>query len=365
MGSPITLFGIEMDPNRAAFTIFGREIHWYGIIIAVAFLVAAFYVTRRAPKVGISGDDVIDALLFAVPVAIIFSRVYYVLFNLQEFSDPSKSIWAIWDGGIAIYGAIIGGVLTVFVFSRLKKKRKVDFPAFMDVLVPGLFIGQCIGRWGNFINREVYGTVTDLPWKMTLEGKSVHPTFLYESLWCLVGFLALHFLFKKRRFNGQITLMYAAWYGLGRAFFEGLREKEYSLYIGSTDIRVSQLLSVLIFVAAMALLAYHLLYKKHDPAVELLAPLPPRVKGKGSGTPVATEDGEPKDADGGEAKVAEAKAADVASEDGDDGEAEAADDGEAEAVFDGEAKAKAKADKPDKAKAADKAEESSGEDKTE
>ena len=279
MDGVIEIFGIQMNPSKVAFTLFGREIHWYGIIIALAFLVAAFYVTRRAPRFGISGDDVIDALLFAVPVAIIFARLYYVLFNLQEFTRPDgEKVWEIWNGGIAIYGALIGGVLTIFVISLVRKKRKLNFLAFMDLAAPGLLIGQCIGRWGNFINREAFGTATSLPWAMSIGGgNGVHPTFLYESLWCLAGFFVLHYLFSKRKFNGQVVLMYAAWYGFGRSFIEGLRSD--ALMLGETGLRVSQVLSVILCLASLVLLAYHLLYKKHNPAEELLPPLPVRVRG--------------------------------------------------------------------------------------
>ncbi|MDR3207113.1 MAG: prolipoprotein diacylglyceryl transferase [Oscillospiraceae bacterium] len=275
--------GISLNPSQAAFSVAGRDIYWYGILIALAFLLAAFYVMKRAPQAGIASDNIIDTLFCAVPSAIIFARLYYVLFNLSEFQvsadnpNPAK-IYEIWKGGIAIYGAIIGGVLAAWIFCRI---RKVRFSAMMDVVSLGLLIGQAIGRWGNFFNREAFGAVTDVPWRMevfvsSINGQvfeqrmAVHPTFLYEFLWCLAGFLLLHFFFKKRRFNGQIALMYVAWYGLGRSFIEGLRAD--SLFVGATNLRVSQLLAVVSCLVALGLLAYHLFFKEHDPS-ELLAPI--------------------------------------------------------------------------------------------
>jgi len=283
MNTPIGFpgLGLELHLSSKAFSMFGHNIQWYGIIIAIAFLLAAAYVMRRAPRVGIKGDDIIDGLLFAVPVSIICARLYYVVFNFARFSpsNPHKEkIYAIWNGGIAIYGALIGAVLVAYIFCRV---RKIKFTAYMDVFAPGLFIGQCLGRWGNFFNQEAFGSETSLPWRMNLyvsemNGRviddfiDVHPTFLYESLWCLAGFLLLHFLFFKRKFNGQIVLIYVAWYGLGRSFIEGLRTD--SLYLGNSDLRVSQLLSVLFCLTALVLLAYNFFMKEHGPD-ELLAPL--------------------------------------------------------------------------------------------
>ncbi|MDR0671186.1 MAG: prolipoprotein diacylglyceryl transferase [Oscillospiraceae bacterium] len=275
--------GLQFDPSPVAFTVFGRGIYWYGIIIAVSFLLAAYYTVRRAPRVGIRQDDFIDALLFAVPVAIVFSRIYYVIFNLREFTyDPTtnpypQKVYEIWKGGIAIYGAIIGAVLTAYIFCRVKKLR---FSAMMDVAALGLLIGQCIGRWGNFINREAHGTQTNLPWRMEVFVRyigdevinsrvTVHPTFLYESLWTLLGFLLLHRVLTRRKFTGQVFLMYVAWYGLGRGLIEGLRTD--SLYLFNTSLRISQVLGFVSCAAAVALLVYNWRFRTHDPAA--LAPL--------------------------------------------------------------------------------------------
>ncbi|MDR0381387.1 MAG: prolipoprotein diacylglyceryl transferase [Oscillospiraceae bacterium] len=275
--------GLQFNPSPVAFTVFGRNIYWYGIIIAVSFLLAAYYTVRRAPRVGIKQDDFIDALLFAVPVAIVFSRLYYVVFNLREFTyDPvtnpyPQKVYEIWKGGIAIYGAVIGAALTAYIFCRVRKLR---FSALMDLASIGLLIGQCIGRWGNFVNREAHGTRTDLPWRMEIfvnrvgdeiinNRVAVHPTFLYESLWTLLGFVLLHKAFAKRKFAGQIFLMYVAWYGLGRGLIEGLRTD--SLYFFETSLRISQVLGFVSCAAAVALLIYNWRFRTHDPAT--LAPL--------------------------------------------------------------------------------------------
>ena len=235
------------------FTLFGRPIYWYGVIIACGFLLAVLYCFRRTEKFGISQDDLLDTLIFAVPLAIIGARAYYVIFygNYTSFRD----MIAIWEGGLAIYGGIIAAVLTVLVVCRVKK---ISPMAMMDNVSSGLLIGQSIGRWGNFANREAYGYETDIFCRMglTTGGHTVyvHPCFLYESLWNAAGFVILHILFKKtkRKFDGQFFLYYIGWYGLGRAMIEGARTD--SLYIGATGIRVSQLLAILCVVAAAVIL---------------------------------------------------------------------------------------------------------------
>jgi phosphatidylglycerol:prolipoprotein diacylglycerol transferase len=194
-------------------------------------------------------------LLWAVPTAIVCARLYYVIFTPDEYFGAGKwiNIVKIWNGGLAIYGGLIGAVIAVVLVCRHKK---IPCGAMLDIGGLGMMIGQAIGRWGNFVNREAFGSVTSVPWKMGLTSASgtvyVHPTFLYESLWNVAGFVLLHFLSKKRKFDGQVFLMYIGWYGLGRYFIEGLRSD--SLYLLSTDIRVSQLLALLMFAAAMIIL---------------------------------------------------------------------------------------------------------------
>ena len=196
--------GLEFHLNRVAFTLFGLPIYWYGVIIALGFLLAVVFCYKMAPRFGIKPDDVIDLLFFAVPLAIIGARLYYIIFYLDLYRNEDGSydfleMVDIRDGGLAIYGGVIAAVLTLIVFCRVKK---INFFAFADVGVFGLLIGQCVGRWGNFMNVEAYGGPTDLPWRMGIDAYvngawqylEVHPTFLYESLWNLLGFLLLLFV---------------------------------------------------------------------------------------------------------------------------------------------------------------------------
>ena len=242
----------SIDPS-ASFTLFGRTFYWYGVIIAVGFILAMLYCARHCRRCGIEPDTLYDFLIWMIPLAIIGARLYYVIFQWSDYRGHPIDALKIWEGGLAIYGGVIAGLLTGIIWCR---KKKIPFGAMADVCAPGLLIGQCIGRWGNFVNGEAHGGPTTLPWGMTIDGQSmVHPTFLYESLWNLAGFVLLHFYSKKRRFKGEIALLYAAWYGAGRAWIEGLRTD--SLYIGS--VRVSQLLAIISCIAAVAVLArqYH------------------------------------------------------------------------------------------------------------
>ncbi len=249
-------------PN--SFTLFGHTFYWYGVIIACGFLLAVAYGYHRCREFGISQDDLTDNLLFAVPLGIIGARVYYVIFfgNYDSFWDMCK----IWEGGLAIYGGVIATVLTVLIVCRVKRISPL---AVLDVTSFGLLIGQSVGRWGNFMNREAYGYETDVFCRMglTLNGETVyvHPTFLYESLWNALGFVLLHIVSKKiqRRFDGEFFLLYLAWYGLGRAWIEGLRSD--SLYLGGTGLRVSQLLACLTCIGAVVLLTALLLSGKCTP----------------------------------------------------------------------------------------------------
>ncbi len=235
-------------PN--SFVLFGHTFYWYGVIIACGFLLAVTYCYRRSAEFGIKQDDLTDVLLFAVPLGIVGARIYYIVF-FGNYTTLAEMV-AIWEGGLAIYGGIIAAVITVFVVCRVKK---ISTLALLDLVAFGFLIGQSVGRWGNFMNREAFGYETDIFCRMglTLNGETiyVHPTFLYESLWNCIGFITLHILSKKRprRFDGQFFLYYIAWYGLGRVWIEGLRTD--SLYIGGSGIRVSQLLAGLTCAAAV------------------------------------------------------------------------------------------------------------------
>ncbi|GHV33589.1 hypothetical protein FACS18949_07940 [Clostridia bacterium] len=245
------------DPNPTAFSVFGHPIQWYGIIIAVGFLLAAAYGVMRSREVGIKGDDIADALFFCVPLALVGARLYYVVFNWQMFADNPIAALYIWQGGVAIYGGIIFALITAVIVA---KHKKINAFALLDIAVIGLCIGQCIGRWGNFINREVYGTVTDLPWRMEIfsweagDRIAVHPTFFYESLWTLAGFILLHNLLARRKYDGQVALCYVLWYGLGRGLLEFIRVD--NLMFFGTGLQASQLVAFGSAAIAAVLLLY-------------------------------------------------------------------------------------------------------------
>ncbi len=256
------LFGDwEFNPNPIAIDV-GNGIYWYGIILAAAMLCGLLLAMKQAKRFGLEEDHIMDLVLWGVPSCIIGSRIYYVLFYLDLYRDDSGALdWgrmiAIWDGGLAIYGTVIAGVIVAFLYARHKKLK---LGALTDAAVAGLLLGQAIGRWANFINREAFGGETDLPWRMEiwLEGMGptgVHPTFLYESLWSLLGVLMIVFVVTKgRRFDGENTCFYLIWYGLGRAWIEGLRTDSlylFDLTLMGQPIRVSQLLSVVLVLAGV------------------------------------------------------------------------------------------------------------------
>ena len=255
--------GIEVDPSRTL-SLGPLTIHYYGLIIACGLMLAVMYCCKRSGEFGLKEDDILDGVLWVTPVAIICARIYYCAFTWELYADNPISVLYIWEGGIAIYGSVIGAILGVIVFCKVKKLR---ITAVLDLVSLGFLIGQFIGRWGNFMNREAFGAETDSFLRMGLMKASTgeityyHPTFLYESLWNFVGFVILHFLSKKRKYDGQVALGYLVWYGLGRAFIEGLRTD--SLYIG--PFRVSQLLAAGSCVIALALLVI-LGRKLHNPA---------------------------------------------------------------------------------------------------
>ncbi len=248
--------GLTLDPARG-FSVGPLQIHWYGVLIAVGMLLAVLYASRRCKLFGLEENDLIDGLLCIVPFAVLCARAYYCIFQWEAYADNPISVLYIWEGGLAIYGGIIGAAIGIVAFARFKKD-KVKLTAVLDITALGFLIGQAIGRWGNFINREAFGAETDSFLRMGLlnritgEVTYYHPTFLYESVWNACGFVLLHFLTPKRKYDGQLALCYVAWYGLGRAMIEGLRTD--SLYLG--PIRVSQLLAAVSCLAAVGLLVY-------------------------------------------------------------------------------------------------------------
>ena len=244
--------GIEIDPVRA-FRIGPLNIHMYGLIIACGLIAAVLYACRRSKQFGLKEDDIIDGVLWVTPFAILCARAYYCAFSWDMYRDNPISVLYIWEGGLAIYGGVLGALVGVTVFCLIKKIR---IGALLDLVALGFLIGQSAGRWGNFFNREAFGAPTESFFRMGLlntytgQVEYYHPTFLYESVWNLCGFVLLHFLSKKRRYDGQIALGYAAWYGLGRAMIEGLRMDS----LGWGPFRVSQLLAAVSCIAAVTVL---------------------------------------------------------------------------------------------------------------
>ena len=262
--------GIDYLNPPAFFSVFGHRIYFYGVLFALGFLLGILYCARRSKDFGIQSDDYYDAIILLIPLSILCARAYFVLFRLDEFAGrPLIAYFAVWEGGIAIYGGIIGAILAVYLVCR---RKKIPFLAMLDLLVFGVLIGQIIGRWGNFMNREAFGGPTEIFCRMGLTDPAghtiyVHPTFLYESLWNLILLIGLLIWEKKgrRKYDGQMSLLYFFWYGLGRAWIEGLRTD--SLYIGHTGIRVSQALSLVLVACAGALLLWE--RRREHPAEQL------------------------------------------------------------------------------------------------
>ena len=254
--------GITVNP-ASTFTIGPLTIHYYGLIIAVGLVLAVLYACRRCSQFGIKEDDLLDGVLWVTPFAIICARAYYCIFSWELYADDPISVLYIWKGGLAIYGGVIGAVVGIIVFTKIKK---IKTATILDMVSLGFLIGQSLGRWGNFFNREAFGAETDSFLRMGLmnaytgEVTYHHPTFLYESVWNAIGFVLLHHLSKRRRYDGQVALGYLAWYGLGRAFIEGLRTD--SLYIG--PFRVSQMLAAGSCLIALGVLIWQS-RKPHDP----------------------------------------------------------------------------------------------------
>ena len=256
--------GLTLNPP-AGFSIGSFEVRFYGLIIAMGLILAVCYALRRKEQFGLSEDDLLDGVLWIAPFAIVCARLYYCAFEWEQYAANPISILYIWEGGIAIYGAVIGAAIGVIIHCKVFKK--ISVLATLDLVSLGFMIGQMMGRWGNFFNREAHGGVTDSFLRMGLinpvtgQGAYYHPTFLYESLWNLVGFILIHFLSKKRKYDGQVALYYVAWYGLGRAMIEGLRTA--SLWWG--NFRVSQVLAAASCLAAVILLMV-MAFRPHDPA---------------------------------------------------------------------------------------------------
>ena len=255
----ITLFGIEFNINPVAFSLFGWwDVYWYGIIITLGVVLAFFYGMKNGNRFGINPDHIFNSFIVILPVCILSARAYYIIFDPDmTFADFFGSGGRGFSG-LAIYGGVIGAAICIFIMQRI---YKFNLLAALDITSVGFLIGQGVGRWGNFINQEAYGIQTGSDWfgmtgnkiaAQTGSAALVHPCFLYESIWCITGFFVLHHFSKKRKYKGQIALMYGAWYGAERTFIELLRTD--SLMLGNTGIRVSSLLSALLCIACLTVL---------------------------------------------------------------------------------------------------------------
>ncbi len=317
----ISFPGLGIGPfslNPVAFTLFGKDVYWYGIIIAAGFLIAVAVCMQLAKKSkSISPDNILDIVLIGLPVAIVCARLYYVAFNFSSYRENPADIFKIWKGGMAIYGGLIGAALSTFLYC---KKKRLSLGDTFDICSVGLVIGQAIGRWGNFVNAEAYGGATALPWRMRIlepdwiQAIEVHPTFLYESLWNAAVLVVLLFLLKRKKASGQVFLTYVAAYGAGRFWIEGLRAD--SLYLG--PVRISQVVALISAVVAILAMLFLLHDQKRETqrlalagastsaapeemegAPHKEAPEPDGGQSETDGGQPGTEDGRP-EADGGE-----------------------------------------------------------------
>lgn len=267
----VEFLGKTFEITREAITIGSFSIYWYGVFIAVGFLTALVYALRRAADFNIAVDPFIDCIIVGIISAVVGARLYYVIFQFDEYKDNLLSVFDLRSGGLAIYGAVIGALIGGGIMCKI---RKVNILAAFDLTVIGFLFGQAIGRWGNFINQEAYGSkisVDSFLYKFGMRSENtiskvkygyVHPCFFYESIWCLLGFVIIHTLSKKKKYNGQCLLFYMVWYGIGRFFIEGLRTD--SLMWG--DIRVSQILSLAAAAVGAVLLIYNAIkIKKSTP----------------------------------------------------------------------------------------------------
>lgn len=257
---------IDITIDKTAFSIFGIDIQWYGLIISIGILLAIFFGFSQMKKYGLNSDRTLDCIIGGIIGGVVGARIYYVAFSWDSYKDNLKSIFNIREGGLAIYGGIIGAVLVAFIVAKI---RQVKMLPLLDIAGMGFLIGQGIGRWGNFTNQEAFGSNTDLPWGMsggTIQARIynmiengnldisakelVHPCFLYESIWCLISFVVLYMYSKHRKYDGQMFLLYVAWYGFERSIVEGLRTD--SLMLG--NVRISQVLAIVLTVTSIILL---------------------------------------------------------------------------------------------------------------
>ncbi len=232
--------------NRVAFTIFGIDIMWYGVLMALAMILCVLIALKEGKRVNISEDDLLNLAIIAIPSGLLGARLYYVIFNWSWYSNNLSEILNFRGGGMAIHGALIGGILAGFIYTKMKK---INFFKMADTVMIGIPLGQAIGRWGNYINGEAHGGPTNLPWGIMVDGIKVHPTFLYESIWDLGIFILLWCFRKKKKYEGQLAITYLILYSIGRFFIEGLRTD--SLMIG--PLRMAQVISLVTIIVCVIL----------------------------------------------------------------------------------------------------------------
>lgn len=232
--------------DRVAFTLFGVDIMWYGILIAIGMVLAVIIALKEAKRLQITEDDILNIAIIGIPCGLIGARAYYVIFNWSYYAGNISEILNFRGGGLAIHGGLIGGILAGFIYTKIKK---LNFFKLADCVVLGIPLAQAIGRWGNYLNQEAHGGPTDLPWGIMVDGVKVHPTFLYESIWDLGVFIFLMLFRKKQKYEGQILVYYITLYSVGRFFIEGLRTD--SLMLG--PLRMAQVISLVFIILGIIL----------------------------------------------------------------------------------------------------------------
>lgn len=247
-------FNLEFSVNRVCFYLFQKPIYWYAIIIMTGFIVGLLVVCKDSPKRGYDKEIISDIAFWGLIFGIVGARIYYCVFDWESFDNNILNVFKIWEGGLAIYGGIIGALISTAVYCRIKK---LSFLKICDICAPGLIIGQAIGRWGNFVNAEVFGKETDSVFRMTINsGNGVHPLFLYESLWNLLGFILILIFRDKKKADGQVFFSYVLWYATGRLMLEGMRQKQYILYLIDGKLGISQAVSAVCIILSILFIVW-------------------------------------------------------------------------------------------------------------
>ncbi len=253
---------LEFQVNRVAFYIFSKPIYYYALIILTGFLLGLLFVSLTCEKRGVKKDTVFDVAFWGLFFGIIGARIYFCVFDGDIFKEGFLNIFKIWEGGLAIYGGIIGAILSTIVYC---KKHNLSILKVFDVCSPGLLIGQSIGRWGNFVNAEVFGRETESFLRMTINYNSgVHPLFLYESLWNALGFILIVLFRDKKKVDGQVFFSYTLWYGIGRLFLEGMRQSDYILWLIDNKIGISQVVALICIILSLVFHIYLLKKQKNN-----------------------------------------------------------------------------------------------------